>query len=68
MTLKIRTLWPETPALSPQQETQLLDLYARPITAFDDAGRAYQIGFNTVLTYFGYLVENETDENGGDRI
>ncbi|MED4787516.1 hypothetical protein P9429_11535 [Bacillus atrophaeus] len=66
MTLKIRRLWTGAPALSPQQEAQILDLYVRPIASFDDAGRAYQIGFNTTLTYFGYLIENKTDENGDD--
>ncbi|MEG7333242.1 hypothetical protein [Bacillus sp. 0102A] len=66
MTLKLRTLWSDIPALTPQQEAQILDLYERPAAEFGSCGRAYQIGINTLLNYFGYRVESLIeDQNGG---
>ncbi|KIL30394.1 hypothetical protein [Bacillus subtilis] len=59
MMLKIRKLWADTPPLTPKQEAQILDLYERPAAHFDNCGNAYQIGFNTALTYLGYLIETE---------
>ncbi|MFN2748096.1 MULTISPECIES: hypothetical protein [unclassified Bacillus (in: firmicutes)] len=56
MTLYIKRLWSDTPRLSRQQTEQLLDLYERPIATFKDAGKAYQIGFNTALSCLGYLI------------
>ncbi|PRS16567.1 hypothetical protein C6W27_09215 [Bacillus paralicheniformis] len=58
MTLYIKRLWSDTPPLRPQQADQILDLYQRP-----DAGKAYQIGFNTALTCLGYLIATK---NGGN--
>ncbi|ATH93318.1 MULTISPECIES: hypothetical protein [Bacillus] len=64
MTLYVKRLWSDTPPLRPQQAEQLLDLYERPIATFKDAGRAYQIGFNTALTCLGYLIA--TKHGGND--
>lgn len=61
MTLNIRRLWSNVPPLTAQQKAQIIDLYERPTTLFQDSGRAYQIGFNTALTYIGYLIERETE-------
>ncbi|MED2978806.1 hypothetical protein P4284_19145 [Bacillus swezeyi] len=63
MTLHIKRLWSDTPRLSRQQTEQLLDLYERPIATFKDAGKAYQIGFNTALSCLGYLIANKHDES-----
>ncbi|MEC1625444.1 hypothetical protein P9E08_08630 [Bacillus mojavensis] len=65
--LMIRKIWSDTPALTPQQEAQILDLYERPAANFGRCGRAYQIGINSMLNYFGYRVESKGDdlhENG----
>ncbi|ASS63668.1 hypothetical protein CHN56_03210 [Bacillus velezensis] len=67
MTLDIRCLWSDSPPLTTKQKAQIIDLYERPKNIFQDSGRAYQIGFNTALTYFGYLIETKGDdlhENG----
>ncbi|NWO07600.1 MAG: hypothetical protein HLX50_18460 [Alteromonadaceae bacterium] len=64
MTLYIKRLGSDTPPLRPQQANQLLDLYQRPVATFKDAGRAYQIGFNTALTCLGYLIA--TKHGGND--
>ncbi|MFD3198911.1 hypothetical protein [Bacillus sp. LR_5] len=58
--LMIRKIWSDTPALTPQQEAQILDLYERPAANFGRCGRAYQIGINSMLQYFGYRIEVET--------
>ncbi|MCY8738938.1 hypothetical protein [Bacillus haynesii] len=63
MTLHIKRLWTDTPPLKPQQADQLLDLYQRPVATFKDAGKAYQIGFNTALTCLGYLIANKYGGN-----
>ncbi|MBN7743885.1 hypothetical protein JYA35_14970 [Bacillus velezensis] len=66
MTLDIRRLWSDTLPLTAQQKAQIIDLYERPKNIFQDSGRAYQIGFNTALTYFGYLIEKETESQNDD--
>ncbi|OQV53383.1 hypothetical protein [Bacillus velezensis] len=66
MTLDIRRLWSDSPPLTTKQKAQIIDLYERPKNIFQDSGRAYQIGFNTALTYFGYLIENETESQNDD--
>ncbi|MCP6682982.1 hypothetical protein [Bacillus nakamurai] len=66
MTLDIRRLWSDSPTLTAKQKAQIIDLYERPKNIFQDSGRAYQIGFNTALTYFGYLIENETESQNDD--
>ncbi|MCY9063268.1 hypothetical protein MOE67_13795 [Bacillus inaquosorum] len=60
--LMIRKIWSDTPALTPQQEAQILDLYERPAANFGRCGRAYQIGINSMLQYFGYRIEVETQD------
>ena len=59
--LMIRKIRSDTPALTPQQEAQILDLYERPAANFGRCGRAYQIGINSMLQYFGYRIEVETE-------
>ncbi|QGJ65954.1 hypothetical protein BvL003_14625 [Bacillus velezensis] len=66
MTLDIRCLWSDNPPLTTKQKAQIIDLYERPKNIFQDSGRAYQIGFNTALTYFGYLIEKETESHNDD--
>ncbi|TXK69952.1 hypothetical protein [Bacillus amyloliquefaciens] len=66
MTLDIRRLWSDSPPLTTKQKAQIIDLYERPKNMFQDSGRAYQIGFNTALTYFGYLIEKETESHNDD--
>ncbi|MEC1648184.1 hypothetical protein [Bacillus halotolerans] len=64
--LMIRKIWSDTPALTPQQEAQILDLYERPATEFGRCGRAYQIGVNSMLQYFVYRIESEIGDANDD--
>ncbi|MED5047649.1 hypothetical protein P9738_12905 [Bacillus siamensis] len=64
--LMIRKVWPDVPALTPQQEAHILELYVRPAANFGRCGRAYQIGINTLMQYFGYRIEKETEDANDD--